>query len=334
MRRRAFLSLIGAVAVAGKPHLARAQQTSKVYRIAIVSVAVPVTEMTETGLAQYRAFLGELRRLGYVEGEDLVVERFSAEGHSERYREIVGEVVRRRPDAVLSMGTRLLPEFRAQTATIPIVGYSSDPLALGVVQSLARPGSNITGFSIDAGIEVWGKSLGLLREAIPKLSRVGLLVLTTPEGQRIAAAVKEAADKIGISIVGSPLDGSSDETAYRRALAAMVQEGAEAVYVTASASFAHRRLIVELVEKHRLPAIYPFPEYVAIGGLMAYAADVPDLYAHAANQIDQILKGTKPGDIPFYQARKFNLVINLKTAKALGLEIPASLLARADEVIE
>jgi putative ABC transport system substrate-binding protein len=325
--------MISVAAVASKPLFAHAQQTAKVYRIATVSVAVSVTEMSETGLAQYRAFLGELRRLGYVEGQNLVVERFSAEGHPERYREIVGEVVRRSPDAVLSMGSRLLPEFRAQTATIPIVGYSSDPLALGVVQSLARPGGNITGFSIDAGIEIWAKSLGLLKEAIPKLSRVGLLVLTTPEGQRIAATVKEAADKIGISIVGAPVDGS-DETAYRRALATMVEEGAEAVYVTASASFTHRRLIVELVEKHGLPAIYPFHEYVAIGGLMAYAADVPDLYAHAANQIDQILKGTKPGDIPFYQARKFNLAINLKTAKALALEIPNSVLARADEVIE
>ena len=160
--------------------------------------------------------------------------------------------------------------------------------------------------------------------------------MSSPESQAIAAILKGAADTIGIKIVGSPLDEPVDETAYRRVFAAMVQDGAEAVYVTpgTGAFFANRRLIVELIEKHGLPAIYPFHDYVEIGGFMAYAADVPDLFLHAANQIDQILKGTKPGEIPFYQPRKFNLVINLKTAKALGIEIPNSLLAQADEVIE
>jgi putative ABC transport system substrate-binding protein len=337
MRRRDFLSLISAAAVAGEPFFAGAQQRGKTYRVAIVSVSVPVTEMSETGFEPYRTFLGELRRLGYVEGENLVVERYSAEGHSERYREIVSEVARRRPDAVLAIGSGIVLEFKAQTATIPIVGFSSDPLALGIVRSLARPESNITGVSIDGGIAFWGKSLGLLKEAIPKLSRVGLLVGTTgADGQQVAAAVKEAADTMGISIVGSPLDGPVDETAYRLAFADMMSEGAEAVYVSAgrSAFFTDRRLIVSLIEKHGLPAIYPYHEYVEIGGLMAYAADVPDLFLHAADQIDQILKGNKPSDIPLYQARKFHLAINLKTAKALGIEIPVSLLARADEVIE
>jgi putative tryptophan/tyrosine transport system substrate-binding protein len=334
MNRRDFLSLIG-TALTGTPFFAHAQQTTKVYRIATVSVAVSVSEMSETGAEHYRAFLGELRRLGYVEGENLVVERFSAEGHPERFREIVGEVVRRSPDAVLAIsGPGLLSEFKAQTATIPIVGHSADPVGLGIVQSLARPGGNITGVSTDGGPEIWGKSLGLLKEAIPKLSRVGLLVMRGEKS--VAAVLKEAADKIGIAIVGPPLDEPIDETAYRGAFAEMVREGAEAIYVApgTGAFFAHRQLIVELLEKQGVPAIYPFSAYVEIGGLMAYVADVPDVFSHAANQIDQILKGTKPGDIPFYQARKFDLFINLKTAKTLGLEMPSSLLAQADEVIE
>jgi putative ABC transport system substrate-binding protein len=333
MKRREFLWLLGCGPIAIWPGSVRAQQAAKVYRIATVSVAVPVTEMSETGAEHYRAFLGELRRLGYVEGQNLVVERFSAGGHEERFPEIVGEVVRRHPDAVLAIG--MLREFKAQTATIPIVGYSSDPVTLGIVQSLARPGGNITGVSIDGGLETWGKCLGLLKEAIPKLSRVGLLVMSAQESQ-LAGIVKEAADKMGISIVAPPLDGPLDETAYQRAFADMVQQGAEAIYVTpgTGAFFADRRLIVELVEKHRLPAIYPFPDFVKIGGLMAYVANTQDIFLHAAEQIDEILKGREPGDIPFYQARKFDLVVNLKTAKALGFEIPVSLLARADEVIE
>ena len=337
MRRRDFLWLLGSAVTASSPGSVLAQRTRKVYRIAIVTAALPVADISETGITAFRVLLGELRRLGYVEGQNLVVERYSAGGRSEHYREIVAEVVRRRPDAALAMGSGIVLEFKAQTATIPIVGFSSDPLALGIVQSLARPESNITGVSNDAGIEFWGKGLSLLKEAIPKLSRVGLLVATTtPEAQRVASAVKEAADTMGISIVGAPLDGPVDETAYRRAFADMVQEGAEAIYITTgrSAFFADRRLIVALIKKLRLPAIYPFHEYVEIGGLMAYAADVPDVFVQAAQQIDQILKGTKPSDIPFYQARKFHLAINLKSAKALGIEIPSSLLARADEVIE
>jgi putative ABC transport system substrate-binding protein len=174
-----------------------------------------------------------------------------------------------------------------------------------------------------------------LKEAIPKLSRVGLFVPPTLEGQRGTALLKEASEKAGISLVLAPLDSPYDETVYRRAFAAMVQEGAEAVYVGEQAeNWANRRLIVELAERHGLPAIYFYREFVDIGGLMAYETDVADRYRHAADAVVQILKGTKPGDIPFYVVRKFNFVINLKTAKALNLDIPPTLLAQADEVIE
>jgi putative ABC transport system substrate-binding protein len=174
-----------------------------------------------------------------------------------------------------------------------------------------------------------------LKEAIPTLSRVGLLVAPTLVGQHGAATLKEASTMQDISLVGSPLDSPFDEAAYRRAFAAMVQEGAEAVYVAdQQESWPNLQLIVELAEKHRLPAIFPMSEAVKMGGLMAYAIDYSDQYLHAAAAIDQIFRGTKPGDIPFYQATKFDLFINLKTAKALGIEISPNLLARADEVIE
>jgi putative ABC transport system substrate-binding protein len=335
MKRRDFLGVLSGVAVAAVPLFARAQQTAKVYRLAIVSAGVPVAQMSETGVPQYRTFFGELRRLGYVEGQNLVVERYFGGGRSEQYRELVGNVVRTRPDAVLAVSSNLVLELKAQTATIPVVGSISDPIALGIAPSLARPGGNITGVATDAGLEVWSKRLDLLKAAIPTLSRVGLLVAPTPLGRRGATALKEVSQKEGIVLVGSPLDTPIDEIAYRRAFAAFVHERAEAVYLGDEAEHGpNSRLIVELAQNHGLPAIYPFRGFVGIGGLMSYAADLPDLFLHAADQIDQILKGTKPGDIPFYQATKFNLGINLKTAKALGLEIPVSLLAQADEVIE
>jgi ABC-type uncharacterized transport system substrate-binding protein len=187
MRRREF---IAGLVLAAAARRARAQQIGKVYRVAIVSPARSVAEMSETVSTALRAFLGELRRLGYVEEQNLVVERFSLGGWSEHYRELVGAVVRSNPDAVLTTSSSLLLEFKAQTTTIPIVGAVNDPLGLGIVPSLARPGGNITGVSVDAGIEIWGKRLDLLREAIPKLSRVGILVTPTPPGDRGAAMLK------------------------------------------------------------------------------------------------------------------------------------------------
>jgi putative ABC transport system substrate-binding protein len=338
MRRREFVWLLGFGVVASVPYGGRAQQTSKVYRIAIVSPASPVADMSEGGTTSFRALLGELRRLGYVEGQNLVVERYSGGGQLEHYREVVADVVRSRPDAIVASSSTLVLELKAQTTTIPIVaGGIGDPLASGIVPNLARPGGNITGTSVEGWLGISSKRLGLLKEAIPRLTRMGLLVTPTAANQRVRATLKEAADKIAISIVSSPLESPVDETAIRRAFGAMVQADAEAVYVSEAAEFfppRPRQLIVELAEKHKLPAIYSFREHVEIGGLMAYAADVPDAWRHVADALAEILRGTEPGDIPFYQANKFHLVINLKTAKALDIEIPTSLLAQADEVIE
>jgi putative ABC transport system substrate-binding protein len=334
MRRREFLWLLGVGSAASAPASLWAQPATKVYRIAIVSPSRPVSEINESDRF-YGPFFEELRRLGYVEGQNLVVERYSAGGRSERYSEVISKVVRSSPDAVFMLDTQLVLEFKAQTTMIPCVCGMADPVGFGVVPSLARPGGNITGEDADAGLAMWGKRLGLLKEAMPTLSRVGLLIVPSSLGQRGTAVLKEAAEKIGLSLVDSRLASPLDDAAYRRAFATMAQAGAEAVYVAGQAEHvANRRVIVELAEQHSLPAIFANPAYVEIGGLMAYSPDYADEFRHGAQQIDQILKGTKPGDIPFYQGRKFELIINLKTAKALGIEIPNSILAQADEVIE
>jgi putative ABC transport system substrate-binding protein len=294
----------------------------------------PVSEINETD-AQYGPFMGELRRLGYIEGQNLVVERVSAEGRFEHYREVVSAVVRSNPDAVFAFSAQLTLEFKAQTTTIPIVGGAADPVASGLVPSLARPGGNITGIAGGAGLEAWGKRLALLKEVIPTLSRVGMLIANTLQGQHGAAVVKEAADKIGVLLVGSLLESPFDETTYRRAFEAMVNERAEAVYVGEQhENWTNRQLIRELAKEYKLPAIYADDDNVRNGGLIAYTPDWPEVLRHAADQVGQIFKGTKPGDIPFYQSNAFHLLINLRTAKALGIEIPNSILAQADEVIE
>ena len=334
MRRRDFLWLLGGAVAVTWPWVSRAQQTGKVYRIAIVRASGPVAEISETD-GYYGPFLGELRRLGYVEGRNLAVERFSAEGRFEHYRVVVGEVVRSNPDAVFVLQAQLTLEFKQQTTTIPIVGGAADPVVAGIVPSLGHPGGNVTGIAGGAGYEAWGKRLGLLKEVIPTLSRVGLLIPNTLQGQRGGAVVKDASREIGVSLVGPQLQSPFDETAYRRAFAAMVQESAEAVYVGEQfENSTNRRLIIALAAQYKLPAMFANDDAVRMGGFIAYSPDWPEVLRHAADQVDQIFKGTKPGDIPWYQSNAFHLLINLKTAKALGIEIPNSILAQADEVIE
>jgi putative ABC transport system substrate-binding protein len=309
-----------------------AQHGEKVYRIAFVHPSTPVVELRSS---IYGPFFEELRKLGYVEGQNLVVELYSGEGNSERYADLARDVVQRKPDLIFTAGAPLALHLKSASATIPVVVIDGDPVPIGLAASLARPGGNITGVSVDAGYEVLAKRLALLKEAIPNLSRVSFLAprwnWESPDG----TATKEAAQRMGISLVGSVLAGSMHDEEYRRVFAAISQERVDAISVSAAAeNFTRRQLIVELVDKVQLPAIYPFREMVEMGGLMAYAFDRAEAYRYASHQINQILKGAKPGEIPFYQVTKFKLVINLKTAKALGLTIPPALLARADELIE
>jgi putative ABC transport system substrate-binding protein len=303
-------------------------------RIAYVHSAGNVSRISGSGEPFYRAFFEELSRLGYVEGQNLGVERYSGEGRTERYAELARDVVNTHPDLILAVGGRLSLDFKMATTTIPIVTMIIDPIAMGLVASIARPGGNITGVTIAGGLEIIGKRMGLLVEAMPKLSTVGYLASRPFWEDPRGAAVREAAKRAGISL--SPVMLSVfDEAEYQRAFRSLEPDRVDAFMVSDEPENSiHRETIVELAAKGRIPAIYPFRDYVDVGGLMAYSPDLVDISRRLANLIDKILKGANPGDIPFYQPTKFELSINLKTAKALGLEMPAMLLARADEVIE
>jgi putative ABC transport system substrate-binding protein len=332
VKRREFMGLVGSAAAL--PFAARAQQPAKMKRIAFVSPSAQDSEISVSGRPYYRAFFEELSRLGYVEGQNLVVERYSGEGRPERYAELARDAVNTHPDLIFAAMGRLALLCKAATTTIPILAISADPIGVGLVPSIARPGGNVTGFAIDGGFEIYGKRIGLLIEAISKPSNVGYLASRGYWERPIGAAVREAASRARISLTGELL-GSFNEQEYQRVFNSMGQDRADALVVSEEAEHLdHRATIVELAAKGRIPAIYTFRDFVEAGGLMAYSIDLVDIYRRLANLTDKILKGANPGDIPFYQQTKFELSINLKTAKALGLELPAVLLGRADEVIE
>jgi ABC-type uncharacterized transport system substrate-binding protein len=333
MRRRDFITALGAAAT--WPLAARAQQPAKMKRIALVTSSAKVSEISVSGRPYYRAFLEELSRLGYVEGQNLAVERYSGEGRPERYAELARDVVNTHPDLILTSGAHLSLDFKMATTTIPIVTIIIDPIAQGLVASIARPGGNITGVTIAGGLEIIGKRMGLLVEAVPKLSTVGYLASRRFWEDARGAAAREAAKQAGISLKAALLGSAFNEAEYQRVFRSMEQDRADALMVSEEPEHVtYRATIAELAAKDRIPTISPFREFVEVGGLMAYGSDLVDIYRRVANLIDKILRGANPGDIPFYQPTKFELSINLKTAKALGLEMPAMLLARADEVIE
>ena len=333
MKRRGLITLVSGAAA--WPLMARAQQPPTKNRIAIFHPAIPTTLLTETGGGSaWRAFFGELRRLGYVEGENLIIERYSAEGHHERYADLAREIVTRNPDVIVTGTNPVVIAFKAATSTIPVVAFMLDPLKAGLVTSLARPGGNLTGITLDAGIEIWGKRLQMLKEAIPSTTTAAFLGMRDGWEGSSGEVLRAAGAELGISLVFMlPQKGNSSE--IERVFAVMEQQRPDAVLVSGEGDlYAHRQLIAELAEKNRLPAMCPYRDYVEAGGLMAYAVDLAELLRRMADDVHQILKGAKPGDIPIYQPTKFELLINLKTAKALSLTLPPALLARADETIE
>jgi putative ABC transport system substrate-binding protein len=331
--RRELLAALGGAAAAW-PLTARTQQPATQRRIAIFHPAIPITLLTETGGGSaWRAFFGELRRLGYIEGENLIIERYSAEGHHERYADLAREIVSRNPDVIVTGTNPVVIAFKAATSTIPVVAFMLDPLHAGLVTSLARPGGNLTGITL-AGIEIWGKRLEMLKEAIPSTAKAAFLGMRDGWEGSSGQVLRDAAGRLGISLVFMlPQQGTRSE--IERVFAAMEQQRPDVVLVSGEGDlYAHRKLIAELAEKNRLPAMCPYRDYVEAGGLMAYAVDLAELLRRMADDVHQILKGAKPGDIPIYQATKFELLINLKTAKALGLTLPSALLAGAAEIIE
>jgi putative tryptophan/tyrosine transport system substrate-binding protein len=332
VRRRDFITILGGAAA--WPLAVRAQQSSRVKRIAMVSPADKIGDIGVNGSPFYRMVFEELNRLGYVEGQNLVVERYSGEGRTEHYADLARDIVNTHPDLIFSQSTRLALNFKTATTTIPIVTTTADPIAGGLVSSLARPGGNITGVSADAGIEVLGKRLALLLEATSKLSNARFLVSQLNWERVSGAAAREASRQAGVSLAGEPMS-SFNEQEYQRVFNSMEHERVDGILTSDEAEHVtYRRLLVELAAKTRIPTIYAYRGHVILGGLMAYSFDAGEMARGNARQIVEILKGANPGDMPFHQATKFQLVINVKTAKALGLEMPPALLLRADQVIE
>jgi putative ABC transport system substrate-binding protein len=332
MRRREFTA---GVLLAAATRSAWAQPRATQRRIAIFHPAIPTTLLTETGGGTaWRAFFQELRRLGYVEGQNLTIERYSAEGHHERYGDIARQIVTSNPDLIVTGPNPVVIAFKAVTSAIPVVAFMVDPLKAGLVASLARPGGNLTGITLDPGIELWGKRLELLKEAIPSTARAAFLAMRDGWEDSFGQALQDIGKQLGISLTAVlPQTGTPAE--MERVFAAMAELRPDAVLLSGEGDlYANRQLIVELAEKHRLPTMYPYRDYVDAGGLMAYTVDLAELLRRLAGDVHQILNGAKPGDIPIYQPTKFELLLNRKTATALGLVLPSTLLSRADEMID
>jgi putative ABC transport system substrate-binding protein len=317
-----------------QPVCASAQQPPKMHRVAFVASTSPVSELIGANPINpaARGFLRGLRSLGYVQGQNLVMEWRSAEGRFERFPEIIRELISIKTDVIVTVTDPMTRAAKDVTRTVPIVmAGSGGPVEAGLIESLARPGGNITGLANISGAEIIAKRMQLLKELLPGLSRVASL----QSKAEALAGWEQSAAAVGRELGVTCLNAEHTPTDYAAAFALIARERPDALSVAHSAAnLANRHLIIEFAAKNRLPAMYGSREYVTAGGLIAYGTDIADQFHRAAGYVDRILKGAKPADMPVEQPTKWHLVVNLKTAKALGLTIPPSLLARADEVIE
>jgi putative ABC transport system substrate-binding protein len=330
MIRDVALIAVLALSLLAAPLAAEARQADKITRIGWVGDR-------PAGNPHLReAFLQGLRDLGYVEGRNLVIEYRSAEGKFERFHAVAAELVALKVDVIVAPGTPAALAAKQATRTLPIVVIGiGDPVTSGLVTSLARPGGNVTGSSI-LDPDLVGKCLEQLKQAVPGVSRVAVLWHPGAVGKRteedMLKGAEVAASSLGVRLQFVEARGPAD---FDRAFSEMTRARAGAVTVLSSLMFFNERgRLADLAAKNRLPAVYPAKDFVDAGGLMAYGANRADLFRRAATYVDKILKGAKPGDLPVEQPTKFELVINLKTAKALGLTIPQSVLVRADHIIE
>jgi putative tryptophan/tyrosine transport system substrate-binding protein len=327
--RREFMTLLGGAAVAW-PLAARAQQSERMRRIAVL---MNLAEDDREGLARLAAFKQALQKLGWVEGRNAHFDIRWGAGNDERYRMLAIELVALSPDVILGAAGSTVPSLLRATRTVPIVfTQTPDPVGAGFVESLARPGGNATGFTnLEYGLS--GKYLELLKEMVPNVKRAAILRdATDPAGTGQWGAIQSVAPLLGLVL--TPI-GMRDADEIERALSAFARIADGGPVITGSAPAAvHRDLIIALADKYRLPAVYPFKFFASAGGLVSYGPDTLDQFRRAAGYVDRILKGERPADLPVQSPTKYELAINLKTAKVLGLTVPDSLLARADEVIE
>ena len=328
MRRREFISLLGGAAVAW-PLDVRAQQRAGSWRIGFLETSSPSPARVRL-LETLRA---TLRELGYLEGQNIAFESRFAEGKIDRLPGLAAELVGLKVDVIVTSGTPASLAAKQATGTIPIVmAQLADPVGAGLVASLGRPGGNVTGLTTqDADLS--GKRLGLLMEVVPNVSRIALLIdETNPGTVLIARGAQVAARSVGMELQSLGVRGPDE---LDRAFSAMKEARAGGLIVESSSMlFTSRTRLADLALKNRLPTIFAQREYADAGGLMAYAADFSDLFRRAATFVDKILKGAKPADLPVEQPVKFDFVINLKTAEALGLDVSPTLLVQADKVIE
>ena len=331
MRRREFVALVGGALA--WPLTARSQQAGKIWRIGMLDTA-----SQELNTANLIAFQKGLRQFGFAEPENVVIEYRSAEGHYERLPDLVSELLRLKIDVIVARGTVEIVAIKNATSTTPVVMTAvADPVGSGIVASLAQPGGNITGLSsLTFDLEL--KRYQFLKELLPGVKRVGNL--QDPTGARLqdsstplaGSRWNERVRSLGIEVHDFDVRNATD---LSRAFDLAIKERVEAVRVGLSGTTrTNQRLIIDLAAQHKLPAVYLTKEFVENGGLISYGVSYPDLYFRAASFVSKILNGARPGDLPVEQPSKFELVINLKTAKALSLTIPASIMARADEVIE
>src|SRR6476661_8461369 len=326
MRRREFITLVGGATLTW-PVAARAQQPERMRRIGVL---MPFPKDNAEGRARIAAFLQELRQLGWIDGRNVKIEyRFDAGD----LRKAATELLTLSPEVILASATPATAALQQATRTVPIVfAQVADPISAGFVASLAKPGGNITGFT-NFDYTMGAKWLELLKEIAPNVTRVGVIrepTVTASIGQ--LAAINSVAPSFGVEV--SPL-GGVDAGDIERTVTEFARGPNGGLIVSATTLSANNRgLIISLAAQHRLPAIYPFPFFVADGGLICYGPDSIEPHRHAAHYVDRILKGEKPSDLPVQTPTKFELVINLKTAKALGLTIPNSVLSRANQILE
>jgi putative tryptophan/tyrosine transport system substrate-binding protein len=326
-RRRQFITLLGGAAVTW-PLAARAQQPARTWRIGFLSAV-----SRSAASSSYAAFVKGMHELGYVEGKDFVIEWRSVEGKYERFPDIAEELVRLKVDVFVTGVTAALPALKRATTTIPIVmAYSTDPVGNGLVASLVHPGANITGLA-GSSDDSSPKQLELLTTIVPNVSRIGLLGNPGTETySSVLSNAQDAAHRVGLSLV--PIE-ASNQREIEDAFTGFAKERVPAVIVAVDAVFFGQRWrIAELALTNRLATMFALREYAEAGGLMSYGENVADFFRRAASFVDKIFKGAKPGDLPIEQPTKFNLVINRKTADALGVTIPPQLYIFADEVIE
>jgi len=319
------------------PLAAQAQQAGGIPSVGILFHSSPVSDMTGSDPRHpyLKGFIQGLREQGYVEGKSVRIERRSAEGRPDRLPALAAELAGLKVDVIVTTTLATIEAARRATNTIPIVMASGppDPVQSGLVASLARPSGNITGLTLSTSWAMAGKRLELLKEAAPRVSRVAVLHSgTDPQWPALWEPVQAAARALGLALLFAKVDEPDD---FPRAFAAATQAKADALLVSETAeTFVRQRLVIDFAARHRLPAIYAYTDSVQAGGLMGYGTDYVDLFRRAATHVARILKGARPGDLPVEQPIKFALAINLKTAEALGLTLPPTLLLRTDRLIE